>query len=74
MVRGPYRVKIQRPTVTHKCRGGDTDWNESAAKPSLFNWECEEVISTEFVDREIVGLGCHSIVAVQNPACYVSSE
>lgn len=55
--RKSHSMKMQRPAISHQRNGRYTDRNESAAETSFLNWKDEEVITADFINREIVGFG-----------------
>lgn len=64
MKREPYGMIMQRPTISHEGDGRDSDRDESATETSFLNREGKEVVSTNHIDREIVGFGCHAVVTI----------
>lgn len=72
--RKSHSMEMQRPAISHEGYGRYTDRNESAAETSFLNREGEEVVTANFVNREIVRFGSDMVVPVKNPACSASLD
>lgn len=64
-----YHFSLHRPAIPGNTASSQNNQEENTSQTCLLNREVSQIISSKFIDDEIMRLGCDAIVSVQHFAC-----